>query len=180
MIGHMTGQMKPGPKNSLGNAWEKRADYGLCREEVQHTIDDLYVLSRRGLWRVLLFLGISAVALYFRSSDLFAALPENIREVLGAPLSPDLIHMVLVVSTISALVLIAGREAENQGGSPGWVQFGMAAFFYPLYAMANALETFFPVVFAAGLIVLVVDHLTVWAQTSRAIQEEKERLARMT
>ena len=86
----------------------------------------------------------------------------------------------LAVSTISALILIAGRGGESRSGSGGWLQFGMSVFFYPLYAVTNTLETWFPAVFAAGLIVLVVEHFSVWARTSRAIQEEKERLGRMT
>ena len=179
MIGQMTGQMKPEPKSSLGSAWEKRGDYGRRREEIRHAIDDLYVLSRSGLWRLLLFLGISAVALCFREVDLFAVLPENIREVLGAPPPPDLIHIVLAVSTVSALILVAGRSADNPGARPGWGQFGMSVFFYPLYAVTNTQETWFPVVFAAGLIILVFEHVTIWSQTSRAIQEEKERLGKM-
>ncbi|HLO25367.1 MAG TPA: hypothetical protein VK187_04590, partial [Geobacteraceae bacterium] len=93
MIGHITAQMKPGPKNSLENAWEKRPDLGHRREEILHSIDDLYALSRRGLWKLLLFLGISTVALQARDFDLFGALPENVREVLGAPPSPELVHV---------------------------------------------------------------------------------------
>lgn len=180
MIGYMNGQMKPGPKNSLGSTWEQRADYGMRREEIRQTIDGLYVLSRRGLWRLLLFLGISALATRCRSFDLFAVLPENLREALGASPPVDMIHLLLAVSTISALILIAGRDGESRSGPGGWLQFGMSVFFYPLYAVTNTLETWFPAVFAAGLIVLVVEHFSVWARTSRAIQEEKERLGRMT
>ena len=179
MIGQMTGQMKPGPKNSLGSAWERRGDYGMRRTEIRQTIDGLYALSRRGLWRLILFLGISAVALRFQSFDLFAGLPENLREILGAPPPVTLIHIVLAVSTICALILIAGRRTEETGGQTGWLQFGMSVFFYPLYGAANSLETFFPAVFAAGLIILVIDHFTVWSQTSKAIREEKERLGKM-
>ena len=180
MIGHITAQMKPGPKNSLENAWEKRPDLGHRREEILHSIDDLYALSRRGLWKLLLFLGISTAALQARDFDLFSFFPENVREVLGAPPSPELVHVVLAVSTISALILHSGRAADHPRGSAGWLQFGMAAFFYPLYAMSNTLGTWFPLVCIAGLITLVFEHLAIWTQTSRAIHEERERLARMT
>ena len=180
MIGHITGQMKPGPKSSLENAWEKRTDLGHRREEILHSIDDLYALSRRGLWKLLLFLGISTVALQARDFDLFGVLPENVREVLGAPPSPELVHVVLAISTISALILHYGRGTDQARGSAGWLQFGMAAFFYPLYAMSNTLGTWFPLVCIAGLVTLIFEHLTIWTQTSQAIHEEKERLARMT
>ena len=179
MIGHITGQMKPGPKSSLENVWEKRSVSGYRREEILHSIDDLHALSRRGLWKLLLFLGISTAALQARDFDLFGAFPENVQEVLGAPPSPELVHVVLAVSTISALILHYGNGVEKARGSSGWLQFGMAAFFYPLYAMSNTLSTWFPLVCVAGLIALFFEHLTIWTQTSRAIHEEKERLARM-
>jgi len=181
MIGQMTGQIKPGPKSSLGSAWEKRGDYGRRRAEIRQTIDGLYASSRKGLWRVLFFLAVSAVALQFRDVELFTTLPENIRAPLGAPPPPFLIHLVLAVSTLSALILIAGRGAEESGrNGSGWLQLGMAAFFYPLYAMTNTLSAFFPAVFAAGLLVLFCDHAATWFHASCAIREEKERLGRMT
>ena len=179
MIGQLTGQMKPGPKSSLENAWEKRSDSGRRREEILHSIDDLYALSRRGLWKLLLFLGISTAALQARDFDLFSVFPENVREVLGAPPSPELIHVVLAISIISALILHSGRGADQPCCTSGWLQFGMLAFFYPLYAMSNTLGTWFPLVCVAGLVTIVFEHLTIWIQTSRAIHEEKERLARV-
>jgi hypothetical protein len=180
MIGQMTGQLKPGPKSSPENAWEKRVDLGHRREEIRHSIDDLYVLSRRGLWKLLLFLGISTIALQARDFDLFGLLPGNVQEILGAPPAPELVHVVLAISTISALILHYGRSVDNARCPAGWLQFGMAVFFYPLYAMSNTLGTWFPLVCVAGLVTLVFEHLTIWTQTSRAINEEKERLVRMT
>jgi hypothetical protein len=56
----------------------------------------------------------------------------------------------------------------------------MAVFFYPLYAMSNTLGTWFPLVCVAGLITILFEHLAVWIQSSRAIHEERERLARLT
>lgn len=179
MIGHMTGQIKPGPKSSGVNAWEKRTDLGGRREEILHSIDDLYALSRRGLWKLLLFLGISTVALKAKDFDFFSILPENIQQVLGAPPSPEMVHVMLAISTISALILHSGRGADHARCSTDWLQFGMLAFYYPLYAMSNTLGTWFPLVCVAGLITIVFEHLTVWIQTSRAIHKERERLARM-
>jgi hypothetical protein len=179
MIGQITGQMKSVPKNSLENVWEKRADSGRCRAEILHSIDDLYALSRRGLWKLLLFLGISAAALQVRDMDLFNACPEKVREVLGAPPSPELVHVVLAISIISALILHSGNGIDHVRCSSGWLQFGMLIFFYPLYAMSNTLGTWFPLVCVAGLVTLVFEHLAVWIQTSRAIHDERERLARL-
>lgn len=180
MIGQMTGHMRPAPKNSPGNVWEHMTDSNRRREEIIKTIDGLYVTSRRGLWRLLLFLVISTVALYFKNFDLFAVLPGNVQEMLGAPPPPDMIHIVLAVSTISALILIAGRTTGDAKAGPGWLQFGMSAAFYPLYAVSNVLNQAFPVIFAAGLLILVLEYAAIWAQASRAILEEKERLGRLS
>ena len=179
MIGQMTRQMKPGPKSSTDNAWGERTNLGQRRELILHSLDELYALSRRGLWKLFLFLGISTSALQARDFDLFKGLPENVQEVLGAPPSPELVHVVLAISIISALILHSGLGVDNARCSSGWLQFGMLAFFYPLYAMSNTLGTWFPLVCIAGLVTIVFEHLTIWIQTSRAIHEAKERLARM-
>ena len=179
MIGHMTEQMKPGPKTRLENVWEKRATSGDRREEIRHSIDRLYALSRRGLWKLLLFLGISSAALQARDVDLFAAAPRGSGKSSELAPSPELIHVVLAVSTISALILHSGRSMHDDRNSFGWLQFGMVLFFYPLYAMSNTLGTWFPLVCVAGLITIVFEHLAIWIETSRAIHDERDRLARM-
>jgi hypothetical protein len=178
MIGQITGQMKPVPPPAV-DIWEQRADAGFRRKEIMHAIDELHILSRRSLWKMLLFLAISAVALQYRDFNLFAVIPDHIQEILGAPLSPDLIHIVLAVSTISSLVTIAGRIPCDARVGFGWLQLGMSAFYYPLYAAANALNDFLPTVFTAGLIVLLFEHVTTWSQTSQAIREEQVRLGKM-
>jgi hypothetical protein len=179
MIGQMTGQTRPHPKNAPERIWGKRVDAGQCRD-VQHAIDGLYTIARRGLWRILLFLAVSATALHFRDFDLFAVLPADGCEILGAPPPLILIHALLAISVCSALILIAGRGTEAHRGCNGWVQFGLTIAFYPLYAVAHALNEFFPAVFAAGLLVLVLDHFSIWTVTSRAIREERERLGRLS
>jgi len=180
MIGHMTGQMKPGAKNGLENVWENRGNVAQRREEILHSIDSLYALSRQGLWKLILFLAFSTAALQARDVDLFSTLPENIREILGCPVPPEFVHVVLAISTISALILHAGRDTDNARCSSGWLQFGMAVFYYPLYAMSNSLGTWFPLVCGAGLITIVFEHLAIWVRTSRAIHEQKVKLARIS
>jgi len=180
MIGQMTGQMRPAPKNSAASPWENRWDYGRRREELKESINGLYAQSRRGLWRLLLFLVCSAAALRLRNLDLFAALPENVREIIGAPPPLAMIHILLAVSCVSALILIAGRGTENSQGCNSWVQFGLSVFFYPLYAAANVLDSCFPLVFATGLLILGLDHFAIWANAVREIREEKELLGKMT
>jgi len=179
MIGQMTGQMKPGMPHSPRTGWENTSDPCRRREEVLRNIDNLYALSRRGLWRLLLFLLISAAALRSANTDLLAMVPESLRQIIGAPPPVGLIHIVLAISTVSALILIAGQTTGDARSSHGWLQFGLSSFFYPLYAGSNALSEAFPAVFAAGIVILILEHLTNWSQTCKIIREEKERLQGM-
>ncbi|HTG81654.1 MAG TPA: hypothetical protein VL949_06895 [Geobacteraceae bacterium] len=180
MIGHMAGQMKPGPKASHVCAREQKTEYAFQRAEILRTIDGLHALTRPGLWRLLMFLVASAVSLRFRDCDLFAALPEHVREFVGAPPPLALIHVVLAVSTVSTLIIIGGRRAEDAGAGRSWCQFAFAVFFYPLYALVNGLDEFFPAIFAAGLTILAFEHFTVSTRAFRAIRQERARLEGMT
>lgn len=176
MIGQMTGQMRPGMPHSSRERWENTSESHRRREEVLRHLDRLYALSRRGLWRLFLFLLISVAALCSRDSDLLSMVPENLRPIIGAPPPVGLIHLVLAISTVSALILLAGRTTGDARPGPGWLQFGLSSFFYPLYAGSNALNEAFPAIFAAGLIVLTLEHFTNWSHTCKLIREEKERL----
>ena len=178
MIGHMTGQMKPA-KHPPEDIWKDRINQDRRRAEIQLTIDGLHALSRRGLWRVLLFLAVSVAALCFSNLNLFALLPEGFEGFVGDPPPVFLIHIVLAVSSVSALILIAGRVTGDAKAGAGWLQLAMSAAFYPLYGMANVLNELFPVVFFAGLTILVLEHLVVAGEAARVIREERERLGNM-
>jgi hypothetical protein len=180
MIGQMTGHMNPGTKNPHGTTREEWSDSGRRRAQIMDHINSLYIVSRRGLWRLLLFLACSTAALGFRNVDLFASLSENIREMLGAPPPLILVHCVLAVSTLSAIILIAGNGAEEISERHRWSRLGLSVCFYPLYAVTHTLETFFPMVLAAGLIILVFEHVTIYFQTSKEIREEKLRLGNIS
>lgn len=177
MIGQMTGQMRPAPKNSSEQAVNERSVRR--HNEILVAIDGLHALSRRGLWRLLLFVAASAAALWLNDSALFAALPGPLGEILGDPPPVALIHGVLVVSSVSGLILIAGRVTGDARPCPSWLQFGMSTVFYLLYASSNELNQFFPLVFFAGLTLLFLEYLAIAVQTSRVIQEEREQLGRM-
>ena len=176
MIGHMTGQMRPGMPQSSREKWENTSDSYRRREAVLRNLDRLYALSRRGLWRLFLFLLISLAALCSGDFDLLAMVPDGLRPIIGAPPPVGLIHLVLAVSTVSALILIAGRTTGDAKPGHGWLQFGLSSFFYPLYAGSNALHENFPAIFAAGLVIMSLEHLANSSQTCKLIREEKERL----
>ena len=169
MLGHMIGQTKRQTENYPHN---------VLADTERHDMRRLQSLSRRGLWAMALFLLISALALCLRDIDLLAPLPEGIRQILGAPPPPILVHIALAVSTVSALVIILGKAAGSARPCYSWINILLPTVFYPLYLVTEPLDANFLVVLVVGLVIITLEHLTVWRYSSRAIAEERERLGR--
>jgi hypothetical protein len=185
MLGHIIGQVKPKTASARTNVHSSlrphdpvdrtmSLDHG--REGILASINELHALSRRGLWGILMFLTLSAVTLYCREAGLFAQVPGEIRELFGEAPPLPLLHIALAVSWLSALVLILGRV--NSDGRPcySWYNIGLPTAFYPLYVFSDPAGTHFPAVFAAGLILLIVEHVSVLCYASKAIREGTDRL----
>ncbi|QWV94109.1 hypothetical protein KP004_02665 [Geomonas oryzisoli] len=153
----------------------------LCwsREQVTKNIAQLHVLSRRGLWGLLLFLGMSAAALALSQVNVSSVAQAELEGVIGPLPSIDLLNLVLGISWLSAVVLIVGRRGSD--GRPGysWHNVGLPAVFYPLYAFCDTTGTYFPMVFLAGLVLLLLEHGFVVCYTAKAIKEETARLERL-
>ncbi len=183
MLGHMIGPMRPKTADSRQQAVGTKAGVKEHRERIRQTITAHDALSRRGLWGMLIFIVISCLALQFRNIELFAGLPDNVRCIIGAPPPPALIHVVLAVSTLSSIIITMGRMTEDENPAGNWSRFwssiAFRSVFYIFYATANALEDNFLLVFAAGMIVLVLEHFATWLYAVRTIEREKEHLAQL-
>lgn len=183
MLGHMSGHIRPEMEDSRGKVVTYETGVQEHRERIVAAITSHDALSRRGLWGMLIFIMVSVMALPFRGVDLFADLPESFREILGTPPPPELIHVVLAISTISSIIIILGRAIE--GGNPGcsWKRISsnicFRSAFYLLYATANALAENFLIVFTAGIIVLALEHFATWHYAVVTIEKEKEQLAQI-
>ena len=142
-------------------------------------IDDLYKNSRSGLWGVLIFLGASAIALYFNERSLAGSLPADIMDQLGSTPSVILVNCVFGASTISSLICIAGRihNGLEPGNTSTHLWFRM--FFYLLYFISGALSNYFNVVFISGLVVLGLQHYNVWNYYMRAIENNTDKCTNM-
>ena len=175
MLGHMVGQIKPKTASTSNDVVERSINSDHCREQILANVNELHALSRRGLWGILLFLSLSAVTLYCREAGIFAMVPSDIKELFGEPPPASWLHTVLAVSWLSAFVLILGRAGD---GKPGysWCNIGLPTAFYPLYVFSDPTGSHFPAVFAAGLILLIVEHASVLFHASKAIREETARL----
>jgi hypothetical protein len=177
MSGHIQNksrQQKPAPSAEPVNRW----DSPLVQQTIEADIDKLFVCSRKGLWALIVFFAVSIVAYQLRDLTLTGCLSTTFREQLG-PAPPDiLIDILQLVSTYSSLILIAGKiyDGRTAGDSwtPGntWVHLGFRLIFYPLYFIADSLGAHFDFVFVSGLVVLGLQHYSIWKYSSRAIEQK--------
>jgi hypothetical protein len=152
------------------------ADHRVTDGSSYPDLNSLHALSRRGLWGILMFMSLSAIALYFSQSGM---VPAEVKEMIGELPPPQALHAVLAVSWLSAFVLILGRRTEEGKPAYHWCNIGLPTAFYPLYIFTDQAGTYFPVVFAAGLLLLVIEHATVMRYAAKAIREETDRLNRI-
>ena len=157
------------PKDPSGNGISGSAAHQ-DNQTVEATIDDLYYSSRSGLRGLLIFLGASAIALYFNEHSLAGSLPANIMEQLGPTPPVILINCVFGASTCSSLISIGGRIYHGRKPGKTSTHLWFRVFFYLLYFISGALGDYFNVVFISGLVVLGLQHYNVWNYYMRAIE----------
>lgn len=148
-------------------------------DQVAAGINELHALTRRGLWGMLLFLSLSATVLYCSEAGIFAMVPAEVRNFFGELPPPRWLHAVLAVSWLSAFVLIMGRMVDDSEPCYNWYNVGLPTIFYPLYIFTEGAATYFPAVFAAGLILLVCEHVSVTLHARRLLREETARLRQL-
>ena len=156
------------PKASSGNGSTGSAAHQ--QQTFEASIDDLYINSRSGLRGLLIFLVASAVALYFREHSLAGSLSANIMDQLGSTPPVILINCVFGASTLSSLIIIAGRIYNDRKPGKTTSHLWFRVFFYLLYFISGALGDYFNVVFISGLVVLGLQHYNVWNYYMRAIE----------
>ncbi|MDZ4185424.1 MAG: hypothetical protein U1D97_10655 [Desulfuromonadales bacterium] len=137
-------------------------------ESTQFSATEFGVLSRRGLWHLLLFLLLSMAAFAGQNFDLFASTPEEFWTLLGSPPPPDLIHLVLGIYTFCALMLLPAR-INKASQMQSWAHTGYRTIFYLFYLSANALTAHFMVVFVAGLILYGFEQLYLLLHMSKTV-----------
>jgi hypothetical protein len=179
MLGHMIGHVKPKAASPANEVVERSIRPDHCREQILGTINELHALSRRGLWGILLFMSLSAVTLYCSESGLFAMVPSDVKELFGEPPPAHLLHIAVAVSWLSAFVLILGRRAGDGKPCYSWYNIGLPTAFYPVYVFSDPAGSRFPAVFAAGLVLLIVEHASVMSYAARGIREETAQLNRL-
>ena len=163
-----------GEQGKSTGAWEPVANRA-SGSPGQHTatddIDRLYVHSRRGLWGICFFLAASIIAFVYRDHGLTGCLGPVLREQLGLAPPVFLVTAILVVSTLSALVIIAGRIYNGRKPGSTWINLVFWLFFYLLFFAVDSLSEHFHAVFTSGLAIMALQHYSIWDFTSRAIEK---------
>ncbi|MBK5274762.1 MAG: hypothetical protein JJE30_06895 [Desulfuromonadales bacterium] len=157
------------PNTSSGNGSNGNSAHPHT-QAVEATIDDLYYNSRSGLRGLFIFLGASAIALYFNEHSLAGSLPADIMEQLGSTPPAILVNYVFGASTFSSLISIGGRIYHDRKPGKTSTHLWFRVFFYLLYFISGALGDYFNVVFISGLVVLGLQHYNVWNYYIRAIE----------
>lgn len=160
-------------KNSSGNGINNMAHQHKYNSEL--TIDDLHNNSRSGLWGLLLFLCASVIASYFSEHSLASSLPAGIMDQLGSTPPVFLINCVFGASTLSSLIIIAGRIYNDREPGKTSTHMWFRVFFYILYFISGAMGNYFNMVFISGLVVLGLQHYNVWNYYMRAIEASTEK-----
>jgi hypothetical protein len=178
MLGHMIAIIKP-KTATADQAVHHSPTRDHSREQIISIINELHALSRRGLWGILSFLALSAMVLYASTGGLFSLVPVEVKEMFGDPPPLHLLHIALGVSWLSAFILILGRRSADGKPCYSWYNIGLPTAFYPLYIFSDPACANFPAVFAAGLLLLIIEHATVMTYAAKAIREETSRLNRL-
>lgn len=147
---------------------------GSLREGLLEEIKRLKRFSNRGLWALSLFIAVSTIA--WRE---FWFLPpaEAIAAALGAPPTPLMISMVLVLYAFSAIILSLSRLMSGADHKSSFGHVGYLAGFYLFYYCAQALGDNYWAVFGAGFTILCLESYRIWTFCSGRVSKKLEQLA---
>ena len=105
--------------------------------------------------------------------------PANVHTLLGASPPIDLISGALIIYTFSAIILILSRITLGRKEYTGFMHVGYLSAFYGFYYFANALDSNFWAVFAAGATILGLESYHIWTHYQEKAREEQETLERL-
>ena len=144
------------------------------RQGLLDEIKRLRRFSNRGLWALSLFLIVSTLA--WRD---FWFLPsaETIVAALGAPPTPQIISMVLILYTFSAIILSLSRMMSGIRHASSFCHVGYLLVFYLFYYFAQALADNYWAVFCAGFTILCMESYRIWNFCSENIIKKVAELA---
>jgi hypothetical protein len=144
------------------------------RSAVEVDIKRLKRFANRGLWAFSLFLVVCMLA--WQDFPLLP-LPEKVVASLGPPPSSQMISMLLLIYTFSAIILSLSRMMGNIEHKSSFCHVGYLAGFFLFYHFAKELDNNYWAVFGAGVTILGVESYRIWTYCSEAISKKNEQLA---
>ncbi|GAM08885.1 hypothetical protein OR1_01159 [Geobacter sp. OR-1] len=146
-------------------------DFDRLRRESLARISRLQRKSGNGPLCLALFLAISIVAQ--QDFSVIPSLPDEVRDMLGRPPSPNMISAALVLYSFSAIILVLTRMVSSSEKYGGIAHVGYLSAFYMFYHFSNALHDNFWAVFAAGMTVMMLESYHLWTLCGYEIRKEK-------
>ena len=96
---------------------------------------------------------------------------------LGAPPTPQIISLVLILYTFSAIILSLSRMMAGLRHSSSFCHVGYLLVFYLFYYFAEALPDNYWAVFGAGFTILCMESYRIWTFCNDNILKKHEQLA---
>jgi hypothetical protein len=144
------------------------------RQGLLGEIRDLRRFSNRGLWALSLFLVVSTLA--WRNFP-FLPRPGQIVAALGPPPTSQIISLVLILYTFSAIILSLCRMMANMRHRSSFCHVGYLSVFYFFYYLADGLADNYLAVFGAGFTILCMESYRIWTFCNDNILKKNEQLA---
>ncbi len=130
--------------------------------------------SNRGLWALSLFLVVSMLAW---REFWFLPSPAAVVASLGAPPTPLMISLVLVLYTFSAIILSLSRMMSGVQHKSSFCHVAYLGGFYLFYYFTEALGDNYWAVFGAGFTILCMESYRIWTFCSERVGKKLEQLA---
>lgn len=134
--------------------------------------ESLVLLSRKGLLEMLQFLLISGCAFAVQDFNLFASLPEQVRQVLGCPPPAILTNIALTIYFIAVMIPQCISLAGDSRPIRTCHHLGYLVTFYLFYFISNALSANFIGVLIVGLTIYAIGQVSIWAHACRPIEDK--------
>lgn len=152
-------------------------DPSIRKAGIRKSIETVQFHTRKGLWGFIFFLAVSLISWVAADYDLTGPIPPDMQQLITPEMFMLMLDIVLTVSTISDMILIAGRL--NEGSKPGriWLHVGFRSVFYLFYLLGGLLSARFFAVFFAGLLVIGFEQFVLYLYAARTIRQERELLS---
>ena len=144
------------------------------QQRIKDQIDRRHTMSRRNLWEMVLFLLISICAFTFKDFNLFEAVSEPVRQILGYPPPAYLVSYALAVYCFSSASLTLTAMAKETQPEQKWNHLGYRSAFFVFYCFSGAIAANFLPVLLAGLCLYGLDQCHIWFYNTKVIAQEKD------